>query len=63
MKWSAVDVETRDGACAAVHVLVVAPEGVVDAPLVELVRDDADAVTAVVTYYYPVVVRRLCRGA
>ena len=57
-----VDVESSDCPCAAVHVLVVAPEGVIDAPLMEPVGDDADAVAAIVTDYYAVFVGCLCEA-
>ena len=42
--------ETADGAGAAVHVLVVAPDGKVDVPVVQAQRDVADSVSQIPAY-------------
>jgi len=54
-----VHVEATRSAWPSVQVLVVAPKGEVDAPPVEEMGDDPDAVTAVEAYHYLLPVRRL----
>src|SRR5208283_1180094 len=53
-----VEVESCNRSRAAIHVLVVAPEGIVNTPLVEAVGDDADAMAAIEPNDYAVVICR-----